>query len=62
VKAVETSAAVLESTARSAAIFGISGSTARVNSVEEKTARLTMGRTEAMAGLVYLSSQHSAAA
>jgi hypothetical protein len=39
---------------RSSAIFGISGSTARVNSVEEKTARLTMGRTEAMAKLFFL--------
>jgi hypothetical protein len=53
VKAVETSAAVLASTARSSAIFGISGSTARVNSVDEKTARLMMGRTEAMAKLFF---------
>src|SRR6266511_1024701 len=49
--AEESSAAVLTSTRRSAAICGITGSTARVNSVCANTTRPTIFRTGRMAGV-----------
>jgi hypothetical protein len=51
VNALDSSAAVLTSTPTSAAIFGMTGSTARENSVEAKTTRLTTRRTGGMAKL-----------
>jgi hypothetical protein len=52
VKAVDSSAAVCTSIARSAAIFGTTGSTARVNSVCANTTRPTILRMLGMAVLV----------
>src|SRR6202041_1093846 len=52
VNALDSSAAVFTSMARSAAIFGITGSTARENSVEAKITRLTILRTGGMARLL----------
>jgi hypothetical protein len=54
VKALERSAAVFGSIARSAAILGISGSTAREKMVDAKTTRLTILRMSGTAGLVGL--------
>jgi hypothetical protein len=51
VNALDNSAAVFTSTPTSAAIFGMTGSTARENSVEAKITRLTTLRTGGMAAL-----------
>jgi hypothetical protein len=51
VNALDKSAAVFTSTPTSAAIFGMTGSTARENSVEAKMTRLTTLRTGGMAKL-----------
>ena len=52
VNALDNSAAVFTSMARSAAIFGTIGSTARENSVEANTTRLTILRTGGIAALL----------
>jgi len=54
VNALDSSAAVFTSTPTSAAIFGMTGSTARENSVEAKMTRLTTLRTGGMAKLACL--------
>jgi hypothetical protein len=53
VNAVDSSAAVLTAMPRSLAIFGTTGSTARVNSVEAKMTRLTMRRTGGITQIPY---------